>query len=109
MDRRPWRAQDSLPWYEGLFHAMTSLNVIVLILLQSYATAFLPGFGRPHRSRWAAATTKFCRRTASFSLSALTNRQLQFWEDVEDGLDDIANFWEKNGQSIDRIRIFGRR
>lgn len=39
----------------------------------------------------------------------LTDRQLQFWEDVEDGLDDIALFWEKKGQSIDRIRLFGQR
>ena len=46
---------------------------------------------------------------SSLVLSALSERQLQFWEDVEDGLDDIENFYAKKGQSIDRIRQFGRR
>ena len=48
---------------------------------------------------------------AAFSASTkqLTERQLQFWEDVEDGLDDIEQFWQKQGQSIDRIRLFGKR
>jgi hypothetical protein len=39
----------------------------------------------------------------------LTERQVQFWEDVEDGLDDIENFYAKKGQAIDRIRQFGKR
>jgi hypothetical protein len=39
----------------------------------------------------------------------LTDRQLQFWEDAEDGIDDIAKFWDKKGQNIDRIRLFGKR
>jgi hypothetical protein len=34
---------------------------------------------------------------------------MQFWEDVEDGLDDIENFYVKKGQAIDRIRQFGKR
>jgi hypothetical protein len=46
---------------------------------------------------------------SSLRLSALTERQMQFWEDVEDGLDDIANFYAKKGEDIDRIRQFGRR
>lgn len=41
--------------------------------------------------------------------SKLTERQLQFWEDVEDGLDEIEQFWAKKGENIDRIRAFGRR
>lgn len=46
----------------------------------------------------------------SFSfLQALTDRQMQFWEDVEDGLDDIEEFYWKRGQDIDRIRQFGKR
>lgn len=40
---------------------------------------------------------------------ALTERQMQFWEDVDEGLDDIENFYIKNGQSIDRIRQFSKR
>lgn len=42
-------------------------------------------------------------------LSSLSERQMQFWEDVEDGLDDIENFYAKKGRDIDRIRQFGKR
>ncbi|GKY94753.1 hypothetical protein MPSEU_000440700 [Mayamaea pseudoterrestris] len=34
---------------------------------------------------------------------------MQFWEDVDDGLDDIENFWRKQNQDIDRIRTFAAR
>jgi hypothetical protein len=37
---------------------------------------------------------------------ALTERQLQFWEDVDIGLRDIEDYYEKNGQDIQRIRKF---
>ena len=47
--------------------------------------------------------------TRTTSLFALTERQLQFWEDVEEGLDDIESFWLKKGQDIDRIRKFSLR
>jgi hypothetical protein len=39
----------------------------------------------------------------------LTDRQLQFWEDVDEGLDDIESFWGKKNQNIDRIRLFALR
>jgi hypothetical protein len=42
-------------------------------------------------------------------LHALTERQMQFWEDVEEGLDDIEQFYAKQGESIERIRQFGKR
>lgn len=42
-------------------------------------------------------------------LDALTERQEQFWEDVEEGLDDIENYHRERGQNIDRIRRFGVR
>jgi hypothetical protein len=54
-------------------------------------------------------TTLATTRSSSSLFVALTNRQLQFWEDVEEGLDDIENFFEKKGQSIERIRKFGKR
>jgi len=41
-------------------------------------------------------------------LSALTERQQQFWEDVEEGVDDIATYYEAKGDSLERIRAFGR-
>jgi hypothetical protein len=46
---------------------------------------------------------------SSTRLAALTERQMQFWEDVEDGLDDIENVYASKGQNIDRIRVFGKR
>jgi hypothetical protein len=47
--------------------------------------------------------------SSTTSLFALTERKMQFWEDVEDGLDDIENFYAKNGLGFDRIRQFGIR
>jgi hypothetical protein len=44
-----------------------------------------------------------------WSLSALTERQMQFWEDVEDGLTDLESFWAKQGLDVDRIRTFAKR
>lgn len=41
--------------------------------------------------------------------SMLTERQIQFWEDVDNGLDEIENFYAKKGQNIDRIRTFSKR
>ncbi len=31
---------------------------------------------------------------------------MQFWEDVDDGLNDVATVYEEEGQNIDRIRTF---
>jgi hypothetical protein len=42
-------------------------------------------------------------------MAELTDRQLHFWEEVERNLDDIEVYWGKKGQSIDRIRMFGKR
>ena len=65
----------------------------------------------------AAFTTTTTTTTATVSkasrsspLQALTERQQQFWEDVESGLDGIEDFYKsKKGLDIDRIRQFGRR
>lgn len=40
---------------------------------------------------------------------SLSERQLQFWEDVEDGLDEIEEYYKKKDMSIERIREFGKR
>ena len=42
-------------------------------------------------------------------LRALTDRQVQFWEDVDSGLNDIEKYYNKQGLKIDRIRRFGMR
>ena len=48
------------------------------------------------------------RTPTPVALSALTERQIQFWEDIDDGIDDIAAYYEGKGQSLDRIRAFGQ-
>ena len=50
------------------------------------------------------------RTTAVAPLAALSERQMQFWEDVEDGLRDIQDFHQKQGTGdIDRIWAFCQR
>ena len=46
-------------------------------------------------------------RSVSSALNALTERQMQFWEDVEDGLQDIDDYYrkEENG-SQDLARVW---
>ena len=82
--------------------------VIHNVLISSTVTAF----SIPKSSRNVA--TK--RRTAASDddttttiKKQLTDRQLQFWEDVDEGLDDIESFWEKKNKNIDRIRLFALR
>lgn len=47
--------------------------------------------------------------TALFATKQLTPRQLQFWEDVDEGLVGIEKFYEKQGQSMERIKTFCKR
>jgi hypothetical protein len=48
--------------------------------------------------------------TTALFAALLSERQLQFWEDVEDGLDDIEDFYvKKYNQDIHRIRTFAKR
>mmetsp|Transcript_14000 Transcript_14000/g.20037 ORF Transcript_14000/g.20037 Transcript_14000/m.20037 type:complete len:367 (-) Transcript_14000:87-1187(-) len=43
-------------------------------------------------------------------LDALTERQMQFWEDVEKGLDPIEQYYmDAKGENISRVREFARR
>eukprot|EP00544_Gedaniella_sp_CCMP2646_P008684 CAMPEP_0202484346 /NCGR_PEP_ID=MMETSP1361-20130828/3437_1 /ASSEMBLY_ACC=CAM_ASM_000849 /TAXON_ID=210615 /ORGANISM="Staurosira complex sp., Strain CCMP2646" /LENGTH=325 /DNA_ID=CAMNT_0049112955 /DNA_START=36 /DNA_END=1013 /DNA_ORIENTATION=+ len=44
----------------------------------------------------------------SSCLSALTERQMQFWEDVDEGLTDVEQVYASRGQDIDRIRTFAK-
>ena len=74
---------------------------------------------QPSLSSSATCTTRtstLCRSTttpttssASFTVKKLTDRQYQFWEDVDDGLDAIEAFYAKQNQTIDRIRQFALR
>jgi len=74
----------------------------LLFAICLFGQLLLPSFTFLH-SGWTG------KKACSSVLSALTERQMQFWEDVEEGLDDIENFYAKKGQDIDRIRQFGKR
>lgn len=66
--------------------------------------------------RYRAFTEPFPGRTGTpvliyrnIRLHALTERQAQFWENVDDGLNDIETYYRNQGGNIDRIRRFGMR
>jgi len=58
---------------------------------------------------WWAFVDVVPGRIRDISANALTQRQEQFWEDVEDGLDEIENYYKRRDMNIDRIRRFGMR
>lgn len=60
-------------------------------------------------SSFTVAPARPVARACLVGLSALTERQMQFWEDVEEGLDDVEEVYASKGQDIDRIRMFGKR
>lgn len=82
-------------------------NVFCLVLLlhsRDGATGFAPSLGPP--------SSPLASRSPSvgFVLGALTERQMQFWEDVEEGLKDIEGFYQKQGMGdIERIWEFCER
>ena len=83
------------------FSAHLAGVAIILVHMMPFLEAF-------HQSSFSACLSVESREDRS-ALSALTERQMQFWEDVEEGLDDIQDFYAKQGQDIDRIRTFGKR
>jgi hypothetical protein len=48
-------------------------------------------------------------RSALSATKQLTPRQMQFWEDVDEGLVGIEKFYEKQGHSMERIKTFCKR
>lgn len=44
-----------------------------------------------------------------FTLRIVKERQMQFWEDVEDGLDAVQSTYEEEGLDVERIRGFVKR
>jgi len=77
------------------------------------ATSSTDAFTIPSRpySSSPSLSTSLGRNGASSSLclNALTERQMQFWEDVEDGLVDIEKFYlEDKGEDIERVKEFAK-
>ena len=77
-----------------------------LLLELSLCGAFVNISPGPVRKK---ASQSYRNNDCNNCLNALTERQQQFWEDVEEGLDDIEKYYRKKGESIDRIRRFGMR
>eukprot|EP00578_Thalassiosira_sp_NH16_P018781 CAMPEP_0181086056 /NCGR_PEP_ID=MMETSP1071-20121207/5547_1 /TAXON_ID=35127 /ORGANISM="Thalassiosira sp., Strain NH16" /LENGTH=350 /DNA_ID=CAMNT_0023167875 /DNA_START=64 /DNA_END=1113 /DNA_ORIENTATION=- len=70
----------------------------VLLLLASHLLGH-----RAHAFQSGISRVAVVRHSTAVQLSP---RQLQFWEDVDDGLVDIEAFYEAKGQSMDRIHTF---
>jgi len=79
-----------------------------MTLLVPYLSALLVTIGASLSSAFLPKHDLAVRKPMN-TLYALTERQMQFWEDVDEGLDDIENFFVKKGQDIDRIRQFVKR
>lgn len=80
------------------------LAILVLLACNLPSKAFLSSCG----SIIGTIKDLSSQQATESNLSALTERQMQFWEDVDEGLDDIENFYAKKGESIDRIRVFSK-
>ena len=67
---------------------------LLLAILGREASSFRPTPTRP---------SPLC----STAIAALSPRQLQFWEDVEEGIENVAKYYEaENGQDVARVRDF---
>ena len=94
---------------------MLRISICVLLILlagsgndQNGAFGFAPSSSFPFVVD-TAPSKQSSSTTTIIEMNALSERQMQFWEDVEDGLDDIENFYAKKSQDIDRIREFGKK
>jgi hypothetical protein len=95
----------------GCYTLSTALTVLAVFTRSATPTIAWVAAGPIHQRHMNALSGKrLCIPSSSCTqLMALTDRQMQFWEDVEDGLDDIEDFYNKQGANIDRIRQFGLR
>eukprot|EP00978_Attheya_sp_CCMP212_P029799 scaffold107168_cov45-Attheya_sp.AAC.1 len=80
--------------------------VVMVAVVNHVSAAFVTTTPLSAQSRLSTRTSS---SPSCMKLCALTERQMQFWEDVEEGLDDVAQFYvESKGEDIDRIRAFGK-
>jgi hypothetical protein len=121
----PWSylTHHAVPWYTSIIHQqlriiptsdnndkgrMSALPVkfFVILTLPLCSHSFVP---KKVALRHRQQTTSTRPNIALPRCSALTERQMQFWEDVEDGLAEIETYFQKQGQSLERIRKFVKR
>lgn len=85
-----------------------SYRIFVSAIVSCSLIRALLAFTQLEPSTRRRLATPSCSISATL-LAALTERQMQFWEDVEDGLDDVEQVYAAKGMDIDRIRKFGKR
>lgn len=91
----------------------SSISLVVAILSISLLSKVISSFSQPQASflfvkcnHWHRNNCRPSNEAAKTSIYALTERQMQFWEDVEDGLDEIESAYEGEGLGLERIRDF---
>lgn len=77
-------------------------HCLVILMLPLGSQSFIPKvIVASHHRKTRPSVVPFC--------FALTERQMQFWEDVDDGLAEMETYFRKHGQSLERIRKFVKR
>ena len=91
-------------------------RLVVCILIANVSHGFVTSNGLETMSVPSMSTTSCSsssmstRRSHLICQFALTERQMQFWEDVDEGLNDIEAFFvSSKGMDIDRVRRFAKR
>ena len=80
-----------------------------MVFLSTVAASAVSAFVHTIPTTQDVVSTFSSPTTALFATKQLTPRQLQFWEDVDEGLVGIEKFYEKQGQSMERIKTFCKR
>lgn len=83
----------------------TKITAISLVLSLYNTKAFIPPTAYP---KYQSLPSYQSRKISGHKCFALTERQLQFWEDVDDGLNDVETVYAERGFDIDRIRAFAQ-
>lgn len=99
----------SRPWLQWCY---ASLLIIVMGSCHGFAPIPTSRMTRVFGCRTSPITDNISTSSSSSSTSlfALTERQMQFWEDVDEGLNDIEAFYQSSkGMDIDRVRRFTQR
>jgi len=86
-----------------------SLRYRRIISLTAFGVSFVTSYTRvTHDAIYNLRNA--CNLNSSTKVCALSERQMQFWEDVDDGLKNISRYHETSstGLSMDRIKTFAK-
>lgn len=91
------------------FFRFPRYNYRRIILLTAFGVSFVTSYTRvTHDAVYNLRNA--CNLNSSTKVCALSERQMQFWEDVDDGLEHISRYHETSstGLSMDRIKTFAK-